>query len=260
MRRLSPKLKTLLTIAGFDPSSGAGVTLDLKIFRALGFYGTAAVTAITVQNSREAERIHPLPGALLADQLRTLSRDMTFAGVKVGMAATAENIKVIAGVLAAHARIPRVIDPVLRASSGVRLLEKPAVEGFLRAVRGKATVLTPNMDEAGILCGRRVRDLKTMADAARVIYERSRIPCLIKGGHLEGDAVNVLFDGRRMTLFGKPRVRKDVHGTGCVFSAALLCQLALGRPLEKAAALATDFTHDAIREAVRAGRGRAVVI
>jgi hydroxymethylpyrimidine kinase/phosphomethylpyrimidine kinase len=259
MRCLSPKVKTLLTIAGFDPSSGAGVTLDLKVFRTFGFYGAAAVTAITVQNSREAERIHPLCGRLLADQVRALSRDMTFAGIKVGMAATAENVKVIAGVLAAHAKIPRVIDPILRASSGIRLLEKPAVESFLRAVRGKATVLTPNMDEAGILSGRRVRDIKTMADAARAIYEQSRIPCLVKGGHLEGDAVNVLFDGRRTALFGKPRVRKDVHGTGCAFSAALLCHLALGQPLEKAAALAADFTYDAIREAARVGRGRAVV-
>lgn len=251
--------KTLLTIAGFDPSSGAGVTLDLKIFRAFGFYGAAAVTAVTVQNTRGARSVHPLPGRLLASQVRALSTDMRLAGIKVGMAATAENVKIIARVLASHRGLPRVMDPILRASSGIRLLEKKAVADLLNTIRGKATVITPNLSEAEALSGRRVRDVETMAEAARVISERCGMPCLVKGGHLEGAAVNVLYDGRRTFFIGRTRLRKNVHGTGCLFSAALVCELALGRPLPTAAARATDFVHDAILKAVRAGRGRPVV-
>jgi len=250
--------KVLLTIAGFDPSAGAGVFLDLKVFARLGFQGVAALTGVTVQNTELVKSVHPCPPDLLLRQYRTLVEDVDLRGIKVGMAATESQLKAIAGILRENRDIPRVIDPAFRSSSGAWLLEHEAVPLFLRRIGKDATVLTPNLDEAGRLSGTVVRNLPEMIAAAKAIYAIARTPCLVTGGHLEGEAVNCLFDGRRVSLFGKKRLKKDVHGTGCLFSSSLLCFLAMGRRLERAAELATEFTHEAIRTSVRIGRGRAI--
>ncbi|MBM3311189.1 MAG: hydroxymethylpyrimidine/phosphomethylpyrimidine kinase [Candidatus Aminicenantes bacterium] len=251
--------RTLLTIAGFDPSGGAGALSDTAVFRFLGFHGAAILTAVTAQGPSGVRAVQALPPKFILAQHRALVRDIDLAGLKVGMAATAENLAAVGRILGRHPGIPRVVDPVLRSSSGARLLEKAAAAGWLAAVRRRASVLTPNLSEASRLAGRAVDSVEAMSEAAGLLFDRTEVPCLITGGHLSGPAVNVLYDGRRLYRFERKKLPGDVHGTGCFFSAALLGFLALGRSLPRAAALATDLTYLGIRAAVRLGRGRPVI-
>ena len=257
MSRPSPQ-KILASIAGYDPSAGAGVLLDVRVFEKLGFRGAAVITAITAQNTRYVKNIYSLPSPLLREQYQVLSADMAFAGIKIGMVGSGENLNAVSEILTGLKDIPRVIDPIFRSSSGAWLLDKEALSGFLEKIRKRATVLTPNLFEAGLMIGSEVRNVPDMREVAKEIYDSTRIPCLIKGGHLEDDAVNLLYDGQKVYLFGKKKIKKDVHGTGCFFSAGLLCYLAKGKSVAKACELATEFTHTAIREAIRMGRGRPV--
>ncbi|MGA2588184.1 MAG: bifunctional hydroxymethylpyrimidine kinase/phosphomethylpyrimidine kinase [Candidatus Aminicenantales bacterium] len=250
--------KVLLTAAGYDPSGGAGVLLDVKVFAQFGFHGAAVITALTTQNTRSVKNVYALPPGLIREQSRVLARDMKFAGIKVGMAGSWENLKAIGEILTKLKDVPRVIDPIFRSSSGAWLLDKGAISVFLGEIRGKATVLTPNLDEAGLMIGSKLRNIPDMREAAGEIFRVTRVPCLVKGGHLEGDAVNLLYDGRRVYLFGQKKIAKDVHGTGCYFSAALLCHMARGKSLSAAAELATENTRAAIRGAVLIGRGRRI--
>ncbi len=257
MPQPSPR-KILASIAGYDPSAGAGVLLDVRVFEKLGFRGAAIIAAITTQNTGHVKNVYALPSPLLKEQYQVLGRDMAFAGIKVGMVGSGGNLKAVGKILTGLKDIPRVIDPIFRSSSGAWLLDKEAVSGFLGEIRRRATVLTPNLFEAGLMIGSKVRNIPDMKEAAKKIYDSARIPCLIKGGHLEDEAVNLLYDGKKVYLFGKRKTKKNVHGTGCFFSASLLCYLAKGKSLAKASELATEFTHTAIREAIRIGRGRAV--
>jgi hydroxymethylpyrimidine kinase/phosphomethylpyrimidine kinase len=251
--------RTLLTIAGHDPSGGAGALQDTAVFRSFGFHGAAILTAVTAQGPSGVRAVEPLRPKLVLVQHRALVRDIDLAGLKVGMAATAENLAAVGRILGRHSGIPRVVDPILRSSSGVRLLEKGAAADWLEAVRRRASVLTPNLAEAGLLAGRTVDSVEAMAEAAGALFERTEVPCLVTGGHLPDAAVNVLYDGRKLYRITKKKLPRDVHGTGCFFSAALLSYLALGRSLPRAAALATEWTHLGIRAAVRLGRGRPVI-
>ena len=248
----------LLSMAGFDPSGGAGVLLDLHVFRSLGFYGAAVLTAATVQDTSTLFRVKAFDPRFVRAQAETLDRDLKFSGLKVGMIGSAGNLKEIGRFLAAHEDIPRVVDPILRSSSGHRLLETSAGPLFLQTIKNRASVLTPNLDEASHLSGRAVRTIEDMRTAAEILFDRTGVPCLIKGGHLSGEAVNVLFDGSRSVLFRKNRLAKDVHGTGCFFSAALLGFLVQTKDLVRAARQATKWTHEAIRSASPIGRGRAI--
>jgi len=248
----------LVTIAGFDPSGGAGVLLDTAVFRALGFDGAAVLTSVTVQNTAAVVRVKPLPPAFVRDQFRALGRDLVLSGLKVGMTGSTANFEEAGRLLAGYPDIPRVVDPVFRSTSGRSLSGQAAATSVLRALRGRASLLTPNLDEAARLSGRAVRTVAGMRDAAAAIFDRTGNPCLIKGGHLTGDPVNLLFDGRQFVLFGKKRIRKDVHGTGCLFSSALLGFLVRTGDLIAAADAATDWTHRAMRTAAPIGRGRAV--
>jgi hydroxymethylpyrimidine/phosphomethylpyrimidine kinase len=250
--------KCLLSVAGYDPSAGAGVLQDIKVFQRFGFHGAAVLTAMTTQNTQGVENVYFLSANLLEEQYRVLEEDILFTGIKVGMAGSRENLKTIGKILAAQKDIPRVIDPVFRSSSGTWLMEKEAVSEFLQEIRKRATVLTPNLEEAGLMAGARVRTIADMKEAARAIFDRTRVPTLVKGGHLEKEAVNLLYDGRTVYLFGKKRIAKEVHGTGCFFSASLLGFLAQGKTLEKACEHATELTHGAIKTAVRVGCGRFV--
>ncbi len=250
--------RTLLSVAGFDPSGGAGVLLDVQVFTALGFHGTAVLTALTVQNTLEVRTVIPIPARTVADQYRTLARDVPFAGIKVGMLGSHAVVPALGRILAGRPDIPRVVDPVLRASSGTPLFERAGISALVRAIRGNASLITPNMAEASVISGSPVRTPGDMGEAARVIFGLTAVPCLVKGGHLEKSAVNVLFDGRRMSVFGHEKLAREVHGTGCFLSSAILGHLARGRSLEKACGLAADMVHAAIRESHRVGKGRYV--
>ncbi len=253
-----PRTKALLSIAGYDPSSGAGVTLDLAVFRKIGFAGMGVLTAATAQNTKRVVASYALPPKFLFLQYATLRREVSFSGIKIGMVGHRKNIPVISRILDEHRGIPIVDDPVFRASSGAWLLEKAAVPFYISHLKERISVITPNLKEAGLISRRNVRNLKEMKDAASAIADLVAAPCLVKGGHLSRGAVDVLFDGRHYTVFEKGKINREVHGTGCFLSSSLLCFLVKGYPLSKACELASAFTHAAIKKAVRIGRGKPI--
>ncbi|MBE0712426.1 MAG: hydroxymethylpyrimidine/phosphomethylpyrimidine kinase [Candidatus Aminicenantes bacterium] len=248
--------KNLVSIAGYDPSAGAGVLLDIGVFERLGFRGFGILTAVTAQNPERVDRVFPLAAHAVVGQFGRLSETAVIAGIKVGMLATAENMAAVRRILGQNRHVPRVVDPVFRSSSGAVLLEKKAWPLFLDILGGKADLITPNLEEAEILVGGPVRSVPAMRKAAAEITRAGRIPCLLKGGHLKDKAVDVLYDGREFTDFEHGRSVKDVHGTGCFLSSAILGHLAEGRTLKEACRLGIALVGKAIREAVPAAAGR----
>jgi len=250
--------RNLLSIAGYDPSGGAGVHLDILVFQRLGFRGYGILTSVTAQNTARVIKAAPLPRQLVRAQYDALAGEVRFAGIKIGMAGSMANLAEAARILGRNPSLPRVVDPILRSSSGPRLIEAAAIPRFLRLLRGKATLITPNLDEASALAaGRRVRCLDDMKDAARRIFDSSGIACLVKGGHLGSEALDVLYDGREFTVFRHSRAGKNVHGTGCFLSAAILGYMAGGLDLEEACRRGIALTVRSIRKAVPTGKGRA---
>lgn len=252
--------KVLVSIAGYDPSGGAGVLLDIAVFRRLGFPGAGLLTAVTAQNSRTVAAVRCLGGSFLYRQYETLVQDVGLAGIKVGMLGGPGNIAALGRILANHEGLPVVVDPVFRSSSGRWLLDKKAVPSYLDKIKGRITLLTPNLDEASLIFGRRLRKPVDMKEAARKIVDLVAAPCLIKGGHLAGKAEDVLYDGRRFFLFPHKRIAKDVHGTGCFLSSSLLCYLVMKKSLVEACSLASEFTQAAMKKAVHLGKGRAIFL
>lgn len=250
--------KNLLSIGGFDPSSGAGVVLDAKVFESLGFHGTGLVTAVTVQNTRVVKDFFALSPALLRSQFEALKEDIPISGIKVGMIASRRLIPVVAEILASARGIPRVVDPVFKSTSGAWLIEENAVRIYIRALAGKATVITPNMAEASLIARMPVRGVPDMQEAARRIHGIIGFAVLVKGGHLSGQAVNVLYDGKDLHLFTASKLRGEVHGTGCFFSSSLLAFLAGGFPLEQSSRLAAVLTRKGIKAALPLGKGQRV--
>ena len=214
--------KILLSVAGYDPTSGAGVLLDVNVFRFLDFMGMAILTAVTSQNTKAVNEIHSLPPEFLWSQYRSIKEDVSLSGIKVGMVASKENMQAVARILSQHSSVPRVIDPVFKSSSGQWLIDKDAISSYIQAIKGKATLLTPNLEEAALISRNRVRTVDEMKEAAEKIYETTRIPCLVKGGHLPKQKIDFLFDGKEFFALEKEEVRKKVHGTGCFFSSRLL--------------------------------------
>lgn len=245
----------LISIAGYDPSGGAGVLLDLRVFERLGQRGFGVLTAVTAQSPRKVHGVFPVTARAVAGQFGRLAEAVEIGGIKVGMLATAANLRAAARILEDRAPLPRVVDPVLRSSSGAPLLERKAWPRFLAAIEGKADLITPNLDEAETLTGRAVRSVAAMKSAAEEVHQRSGVPCLLKGGHLEGPAVDILFDGKEFAAFAHPRLPRSVRGTGCFLSSAILCYLAEGRPLKEACGLGIVRVGRGIRAAAPAGGG-----
>jgi hydroxymethylpyrimidine/phosphomethylpyrimidine kinase len=252
-------MRTLLSLAGYDPSAGAGLLLDLSVFQRLGFHGAGVATALTVQNTLRVRGVYVVRAAQVDEQYRMLRKDLVLAGLKVGMIGSRQNLRLIGRILSENANVPRVIDPVFRASSGAWLLDQKAVPLFLASIRDRASIITPNLGEASLLTGITVRTQKDMADAARMIFDKSGIPCLIKGGHLRGPITDLFFDGRDFRLYRHPRAAKRVRGTGCFLSASLLGFLVEGYAPARACGLAIGLTLRAIRRARKIGRGPAVI-
>jgi hydroxymethylpyrimidine/phosphomethylpyrimidine kinase len=234
------------------------VLQDVAVFRRLGFLGAGVLTAVTAQNSRRVRDVRCLGGRFLLSQYETLIRDVSPSGIKVGMLGCRRNIRALGRILAERRDLPIVVDPVFRSSSGRWLLEKEAIPSYLASIKGRISVLTPNLEEAWLISGRRPLNPEAMEEAARRIGDRVSAPCLVKGGHLARGVADVLYDGRRSYFFPHEKVRRHVHGTGCVLSSSLLSYLALGKPLVEACGLAIDFTTSALPKAVRLGRGRRV--
>jgi hydroxymethylpyrimidine/phosphomethylpyrimidine kinase len=245
----------LVSIAGYDPSGGAGVLLDLGVFERQGHRGYGVLAAVTAQDAARVSGVFPVPARGLSAQFDRLAGSTAVDGIKVGMLATGANLRAAARILGRHGGRPRVVDPVLRSSSGAPLLEKRAWPRFLDAFAGAADLVTPNLDEAAVLAGHPVRNVADMKAAAERIHRASGLACLVKGGHLEGQATDILYDGREFSAYAHPRLARRVHGTGCFLSAAILAYLAEGRPLKEACGLGIFRTGQAIRAAVGAGEG-----
>jgi len=255
---LTPK-KILLSVAGYDPTSGAGASLDLKVFQLLGFQGMAVLTSITSQNTKGVKKVHCLPPDLLWDQYQTLCEDVSFSGIKVGMVGCRKNIQIIKRILEDNPNIQKVVDPVFKSSSGTWLLEKDSISSYISDIRRKASLLTPNLEEASMISGIKIENEEDMKKAAKSIFSFSSIPCFIKGGHFPREMVNLLYDGNKLHLFKKEKIKKNVHGTGCFLSSSLLAYLAGGNSLEKACLLATQLTYKAIKNAIKIGHGQHLI-
>ena len=256
-----PSPPNALSVAGIDPSGGAGIFADLKAFSALGAYGTGVVAALTAQNTQGVTGVHGVPPPFVRLQLDTLFADVRIDAAKVGMLGTAEIAIAVAEGLAppiSAGRLPHlVVDPVMVAKSGDTLLGREAIATLIEAVLPLATVLTPNLPEAGVLLDARPADnLKEMQHAAerlrRLLRDHGRRFVLLKGGHLAGDATDLLFDGDRMIELSAPRVAtRNTHGTGCTLSAAIAALLAHGIEPVAAVRQAKQYLTEALRQADR---------
>ena len=249
-------LPTVLTIAGFDPSAGAGVGADLKTIAAQRCYGVAVVTAVTAQNTQGVDATEHISPIFLRRQLETILSDVEVRAVKVGMLGTAAAVEAVAAVVEEHELPHLVVDPLLSSSGGVPLLDENGIEALKKLLLPRAQVVTPNLEEAGRLTGRAVRDLSGMKEAARELHRMGARQVVVTGGHLPGRAVDVLFDGEEFSLFDASRVpAPDPHGLGCAFSSALACGLARGFPLLQAVDDAKRYISLALRASLRIGRG-----
>ncbi|HEU5220017.1 MAG TPA: bifunctional hydroxymethylpyrimidine kinase/phosphomethylpyrimidine kinase [Gemmatimonadales bacterium] len=254
-------MRIALTIAGSDSGGGAGIQADLKTFQRFGVFGTSVVTAVTAQNTREVRAVHPVPVEVVVAQIDAVAEDLPPAAVKTGMLASAELVEAVARAIRRHHWRPYVLDPVMVATSGVRLLDADAERLVLERLLPLATLVTPNLDEASILTGRPVNDPAAMERAGRELIELGAGAALVKGGHLPGaQLVDVLVTRDGVRRVHQTRIATtSTHGTGCTLSAAITAGLALGVPLEGAVRDGLDFVHRAIASAPGLGGGHGPV-
>lgn len=246
-----------LTIAGSDSGGGAGIQADLKTFHAFGVFGTSAITAITAQDTKGVHGVHAIPTDMVKRQIQVVATDLMPGACKTGMLATAELVEAVADSIRELGLANFVLDPVMVATSGDRLLDRDAEAAVTESLLPLATVVTPNLDEARILAGREIAGESDMREVAELLVERGARAALVKGGHLEGDTVvDVLVDEAGAERWQHPKLdTTSTHGTGCTLSSAITAGLALGRPLREAVADALDFAHRAIAEAPGLGSG-----
>ncbi|HEX2095319.1 MAG TPA: bifunctional hydroxymethylpyrimidine kinase/phosphomethylpyrimidine kinase [Longimicrobiaceae bacterium] len=251
------RLPVVLTIAGSDPGGGAGIQADLKTFHAFGAFGTSAITAVTVQNTRGVTEVHPIPLETVRAQIRAVAEDLPPAACKTGMLATAGLVHAVAESIRGHALPRYVLDPVMVATSGDRLLDRDAETTIVDELLPLAALVTPNLDEAAILAGFPVEDREGMRRAAAALVERGARAALLKGGHLRSqELVDILYDSAEWHEWRRPKLdTRNTHGTGCTLSAAVAAGLAHGRPLREAVEDALDYVQRAIREAPGLGGG-----
>lgn len=244
-----------LTMAGSDPSGGAGLQADLKTFHRFGVYGEAIPTLITVQNSCRVSRVEALPAYLVREQIEAVMEDIPPAAAKTGALGSAEIVRVVAQA-AADWKFPLVVDPVLVSKHAHALLPPDAIDALRAELLPRAALLTPNIPEAEALTGMAIRGDDELRRAACRLREMGARAVLIKGGHREGDATDVLFDGTHWHEFAARRLEtRHTHGTGCTYSAAITAGLARGESLVDAVARAKRFVHEAIRTSPGLGSG-----
>lgn len=250
-------MKIALTIAGSDSGGGAGIQADLKTFLALGVYGMSALTSITAQNTLGVQGIYDLPPDFVGLQIDAVMQDLGADAVKVGMLSNVSIIKTVVEKVKQYKIKNLVVDPVMVAKSGDRLLKEEAVEALKKELIPLAKVVTPNLREAEVLTNLRIRDIEDMKEAARVIYKLGVENVLIKGGHLlSEEAVDLLFEGSHFKEFKTKRINtKNTHGTGCTFSSAIAAELAQGKEVEEAVDIAKQYITLAIQSSLDIGHG-----
>ena len=249
-------MKNLLTIAGSDCSGGAGIQADLKTFAAHGAYGMSVIVSVVAENTRRVISIQDIEPAIIADQLDAVFEDIQVDGVKVGMLSNAAAMRAVAGKLRQYSPVRPVIDPVMIAKGGSVLMQADALDTLEREIIPLAFILTPNIPEAETLAGMKILSVGDMKKAAEVIRRLGAENVLIKGGHLSGDAEDVLFDGERFYSYRNKRIpSKNTHGTGCTLSSAIAANLANGITVTDAVASAKVYVTGAIAHTLPIGRG-----
>lgn len=254
------KLPVALTIAGSDSGGGAGIQADLKTFAALGVHGTSAITAITAQNTVDVTDILELPVQLIRAQIDAVISDLDVSAAKTGMLSSAAIIEAVAGAVRDHRLTQLVVDPVMVAKGGARLLRDDAVDALRTTLLPLAAVITPNMPEAEVLLSRKIATLEERRQAARDLLKLGPRAVIVKGGHAEGEATDVYFDGSELVELRAPRIDTgNTHGSGCTFSAAIAAGLARGLdPLAATRDAKTFITH-AIEFGLELGHGHGPV-
>ena len=249
-------MKRVLTIAGSDSGGGAGIQADLKAITLLGGYGMSVLTALTAQNTVGVQGIHEIPARFVEEQIDAVLSDIGADAIKTGMLANQEIIEVVSRKIKQYRVKKVVVDPVMVAKSGDSLLRKEARETLIRELIPLAWVITPNLPEASVLTGLKVRSVEEMKKAARKIYQLGAKHVVVKGGHLKGRAVDLLYDGKRFEEMVAPRiVTKNTHGTGCTFASAIATFLARGDTVYEAVRKAKTFITLAIESNLNLGKG-----
>lgn len=256
-----PRPVSALTIAGSDAGGGAGIQADLKSFAAHGVHGLSALAALTAQHTRGVAAVHVPPTAFLRAQIDACFEDFRIGAVKLGMLASTEVIHAVADALERHAPPAVVLDPVMVATSGARLLAEDALEAMRERLIPLATVITPNIPEAALLLGRALADEEAAEAAVVELHAFGPGAVLLKGGHLTGEeVVDLLQTEHGLYEYRHPRLDLEGHGTGCSLASAVAALLCLGRELPDACGEAAEYIHGALRHGYRPGRGEVVVL
>jgi hydroxymethylpyrimidine/phosphomethylpyrimidine kinase len=263
MAQRNPKFRPIvLSIAGYDPSSGAGITADIKTIAAHGCYGVTCITALTVQSTRGVKRVDAVEGRVITETLEELASDLDIAAVKIGMLGSVEATRAVAAFLKRHRPQPVVLDPVIRSSSGAELLSEEALLVLKDRLLGMVSVITPNIDEAAALTGMRINNIDEMSAAALRLRAMGARNVIVTGGHIDPptDVISSESSADVIALKGRMIVSRSTHGTGCAFATALACKLAQGQNLVAAAKAAKQFVETALRNAPMMGRGISPVV
>ena len=248
----------VLSIAGSDPSGGAGIQSDLKTFQSLGAFGMAIPAALTAQSSRGVSAVYPVPAASLKKQIGALLSDVKPDAAKTGMLLTKQSVDSVAAAMSAYKIRNLVVDPVLRSSSGKVLLQDPALTSLINKLFPLALIVTPNIPEAEVLAGMKIRNTHDLDYAAGKILDMGPVYVLMKGGHgSSASATDTLYGGKSVLSFSTMRRKGDFHGTGCALSSAITVFIARGLPVEKAVEKAKQFVDTMLKTARTVGRGRA---
>jgi hydroxymethylpyrimidine/phosphomethylpyrimidine kinase len=251
-------MKTALTIAGSDPTGGAGLQADLKVFRAFHVHGTSVVTAVTAQNTRSVDSFLPVSRECVEQQLRVLLQDITPDAVKTGMLYSIWAAELVANMFRGYSLKNLVIDPVTVSSTGISLIEDGILDGIKEKLFPVARIITPNIYEASLLSGVSIEDRKDMETAARILLDTGVESVVITGGHLEDIALDLFYDGTLYALEGS-KMKGMYHGTGCAFSAAITALLAQGSSTLEAVMGAKEFITGAIQGAYYPGKGMGIL-
>jgi hydroxymethylpyrimidine/phosphomethylpyrimidine kinase len=254
------KLPVALTIAGSDSGGGAGIQADLKTFAALGVHGTSAITAVTAQNTITVLEIHEIPARVIRAQIDAVVDDIGVQAAKTGMLANAEIIEAVSAAIRDHRIENLVVDPVMVAKGGARLLQSNAIAALSEYLLPLAAIVTPNIPEAEVLLGRRLTSLEDRRQAARDLVALGPRAAVVKGGHANGDATDVYWDGVELVELPGRRINTgNTHGSGCAFSAAIAAGLAKGESPLDAVRAAKAFITGAIEHSLEVGRGHGPV-
>ncbi len=250
------KLIRVLTVAGSDSCGGAGIQADLKTITALGAYGMSVITALTAQNTLGVQGVYEVPAEFVVKQFESVMSDIGVDAVKTGMLANTEILTAVAGMIRKYGIEKVVVDPVMAAKGGEALIKGKVREKLVRELIPLAFVVTPNIPEAEVLAEMKIASARDAKEAARIICSQGAKNVLVKGGHLEGDAVDILYDGDKFYTFSAERIdKKDTHGTGCTYSAAIATLLAKGQNVYEAVKGAKAYITEAIRTARGIGAG-----